>query len=57
MAQKISSDSHARIRQFQPGDRVMCCNFAMGPRCFLGIVSESERNTMVKVKLDDGQME
>ena len=56
MAQKISSDSHARIRQFRPGDRVMCRNFAMGPSWLPGIVSECEGNTMVKVKLDDGRM-
>lgn len=44
MAQKVTSDTHARRRQFQLNDRVMCRNFAVGPNWLPGIVVGKEHN-------------
>ena len=55
MVQKESDDAHTRTRQFNPGDRVLCRNFATGPKWLPGKVLVREGKTMVKIELDDGR--
>ena len=55
MAQETRTSEHGR--QFKPelGDRVMCRNFADGPKWLPGVITECDSATSVKVKLDDGR--
>lgn len=55
MGQKTSADTHTHTRQFNPGDRVLCRNFATGPKWLPDKVLEREGKTMVKIELDDGR--
>ena len=54
MVQKESGDAHTRTWQFNPGDRVLCRNFATGSKWLPGKVLVREGKTMVKIELDDG---
>ena len=48
MVQKESGDAHTRTRQFNPGDRVLCRNFATGPKWLPGKVLVREGKKVVK---------
>ena len=50
------SRTGGKERQFKPQDRVMCCNFADGPKWLPGVVTENDSATSVMVKLDDGRV-